>query len=120
MITGLGSDIVQVSRIEDSLRRYGSRFVEKVFVGEERACVDSTNAAERLAARFAAKEAFLKAIGTGLRNCSWQEMEVAKDALGKPTLRLYGRLAALTEGKSIHLSMSHTQESAFAVVVLEG
>jgi holo-[acyl-carrier protein] synthase len=124
MILGVGTDLAEVARIRKSVERFGDRFLTRVFTARERAyAMSKGNWAERLAARFAAKEAGMKAIGTGLsRGVSWQHFEVANEPSGRPTLRLHG--AALNAAndmgvKRISISLTHTKEMAFAVVVLE-
>jgi len=124
MIVGTGVDIIEVARIKAAIDRFGQRFLKRVFTSEEiRYCLSKLNAAERLAARFAAKEAGMKAIGTGLRHgVSWQDLEVVRDPGGRPRLRFSGKAAefAATLGcKSTHLSLSHTAEQAIAHVILE-
>ena len=124
MILGIGTDLAEVDRIGKSVERFGERFLTRIYTPHERAyAMRKANWAERLAARFAAKEAGMKAIGTGLsRGVSWQHFEVANEPSGRPTLRLYGaaRQIADTIGvKRISLSLTHTKETAFAVVILE-
>ncbi|HWI63946.1 MAG TPA: holo-ACP synthase [Symbiobacteriaceae bacterium] len=124
MITGTGVDIVEVDRIAEALSRHGDRFAARVFTpGEIAECWPSEQQrCRRLAARFAAKEAALKALGIGLRGVSWQEIEVVKDGLGKPSLRLTGRLAEIAAAQGVtamHLSLSHCKEYALAQVVAE-
>lgn len=124
MIAGIGVDIVEVSRVAQALERQGDRFAARVFTpGEIAECWPSEQQrCRRLAARFAAKEAALKALGIGLRGVSWQEIEVVKDSLGKPSLRLTGRLAEIAAAQGVtamHLSLSHCKEYALAQVVAE-
>lgn len=124
MILGLGTDLVEVPRIGKSISAYGDRFTHRVFTAGERAYAESkANATERFAARFAAKEAALKAMGTGLRNgIGWTQIEVSNDNAGKPLLHLHGVAAAAAASlgvRRIWLSMTHTRETAIAVVVFE-
>ena len=124
MVFGIGTDIVDISRFERFLREGNTPLIERLFTPAERAyCSERRHSAQHFALRFAAKEAFVKALGTGLRGgLSWQQMEVANDSLGKPELRLSGRAAELfaTQGLSrILLSLSHDGNSAIAVVVVE-
>lgn len=124
MIAGIGVDIIEVERIAQALARHGERFAARVFTpGELAECWPSEQQrSPRLAARFAAKEAALKALGIGLRGVSWQEIEVVKDELGKPSLHLTGRLADIVVKQGItamHLSLSHCKEYAMAQVVAE-
>lgn len=125
MILGTGIDITEVPRIQHALDRYGDRFLKRVFTPEEiRYCMGKPNAAERFAARFAAKEAGMKAIGTGLRGgVTWKDMEVIRLPGQRPQLRYYGRAAEIATAmgyKRVHLSLSHTAEQAIAHVILEG
>lgn len=124
MILGLGTDLVEVSRLEDATRRHPG-FLERVFTpAEMQYCDGQYRRFEGYAARFAAKEAFLKALGTGLRNgISWLDVEVLRHDDGRPELNLHGqaREAAAAKGVArVHLSLSHTRGVGAAVVVLEG
>jgi len=124
MILGVGTDLAEVERIGKSVERFGERFLARVFTVRERAySMRKANWAERLAARFAAKEAGMKAIGTGLTHgVSWQNLEVVNEPSGRPTLFLYGAAleAANAMGvKRISVSLTHTKAMAFAVVILE-
>lgn len=116
-----GVDLVQIQRIVALLDRYGERFTRRVFTPRElSACGQRV---ERLAARFAAKEAVSKALGTGIGRVSWQEIEIANDAAGRPRLELSGRAAELAMELDLHewsISLSHTQEQAIAFVVAAG
>lgn len=126
MIYGIGIDTVEVERIKESILRTAS-FCERVFAESEiKYCKESIEplAYQRFAARFAAKEAFLKAFGTGLREgFALSEIAVLKDNLGKPSIELSGKSLdtyrkAVTEGK-IHLSLTHTDSTAQAIVIIE-
>ncbi|MEP7362422.1 MAG: holo-[acyl-carrier-protein] synthase [Acidobacteriota bacterium] len=124
MILGTGVDLAEVDRIQHSVERYGERFLNRVYTPGEIAYVQrKANKYERYAARFAAKEAGMKAIGTGWRRgVRWQDFEVANLPSGKPTLRLHGVAAQVAEKlgvKSISLSMTHTAQQAMAFVILE-
>ena len=124
MIYGIGTDIVAVERFQRFMDSGNSALIERLFTLDERAkCGGRKDAASCLAARFAAKEAFLKALGTGLRDgISWLEMEVSNNDLGKPELALSGKAAGqfrLKELVRIHLSLSHDGGNAVAMVVLE-
>jgi holo-[acyl-carrier protein] synthase len=124
MILGIGSDLVQVERIRKSIAHYGDRFLNRVYTERERAYASSrANSAERYAARFAAKEAGMKAIGTGLRRgITWKDFEVINETSGQPTLRLSGVALEISETmgvERISISLTHTAETAFAVVILE-
>ena len=124
MIVGTGVDLAEVRRIRDSVERFGARFVDRVFTPGEIAYVErKANRFERYAARFAAKEAGMKAIGTGWkRGVRWKDFEVANLPSGKPTLRLHGEAAKIAREmgvKSISLSITHTSEYGMAHVILE-
>ncbi len=125
MILGTGIDIAEVPRVRAAIERYGQRFVERIYTPAEIAYVErKANRFERYAARFAAKEAGMKAIGTGWRHgIRWQDFEVANLPSGRPTLRLHGAAARIAEEmgvKSIQLSITHTAELGMAQVILEG
>ena len=125
MIVGTGVDIAEVPRIKAAMERFGQRFLSRVFTPEEaRYCLSKVNAAERLAARFAAKEAGMKAIGTGLRHgITWQDLEVVRLPGQRPNLRFSGKALEFADRlgcKRVHLSLSHTKEQAIAYVILEG
>jgi holo-[acyl-carrier protein] synthase len=124
MIYGIGNDIVEVKRFQRFLDEGNLGVLERLLTPEERSkCGLKKDAASCLSARFAAKEAFVKALGTGLRDgISWLDMEVINDALGKPELKLSGKTAEIYNSKQlgkIHLSLSHDSGSAIAMVVLE-
>jgi holo-[acyl-carrier protein] synthase len=124
MILGIGTDLAEVGRIRRSIAQFGDRFVHRIYTDQERAYASSkANAAERFAARFAAKEAGMKAIGTGWRRgVTWKDFEVVNERSGRPTLTLSGvaREVADQLGVSrISISLTHTQEMAFAIVILE-
>jgi holo-[acyl-carrier protein] synthase len=124
MIVGTGIDIVEVARIAASVERFGERFVNRVFTANEILyCQSKQNAMERFAARFAAKEAGFKAIGTGWRNgVTWQDVEVSREPGGRPTICFRGRaaeFAARLGARRASLSISHTAEQAIAQVILE-
>jgi len=124
MIVGTGVDLAEVPRIRASIERYGARFVERIYTPGEIAYVErKANRFERYAARFAAKEAGMKAIGTGWRiGVRWQDFEVANLPTGKPMLLLHGVAAqvALRLGvKNISLSITHTEALGMAHVILE-
>ncbi|MCW5961196.1 MAG: holo-ACP synthase [Pyrinomonadaceae bacterium] len=124
MIVSIGVDIIEVYRIRETIERT-PRFVERVFTEKERAyCVSKgAAAAQSYGARFAAKEAFLKALKTGWRGkVTWHDMEILSDELGAPSLSVRNEARILMENlgaNRIHLSISHTTEHAVAQVVLE-
>jgi len=124
MVLGLGTDLIETRRVQQSIDRFGDRFLERIFsAGEIAYCKRKKNAAESFAARFAAKEAGAKALGTGIsRGVTWKEFEVKREASGKPSLHLSGRAAELAGGlgvKRIQLSLTHSRDLAMAVVVVE-
>jgi holo-[acyl-carrier protein] synthase len=125
MILGIGTDLIEIARIAESIRRYGDRFLQRIFTSREiEYCQRKKNAAESFAARFAAKEAGAKALGTGISHgVGWLELEVTREPSGKPGLQLSGRAAERASGLSVarvSLSLTHTAELALAVVVMEG
>jgi holo-[acyl-carrier protein] synthase len=125
MILGTGVDLAEVARIRDAVERYGQRFITRIYTAGEIAYVErKANRYERYAGRFAAKEAGMKAIGTGWkRGVRWQDFEVANLPSGRPTLRLHGEAAKIAERlgvKSVQLSITHTAELGMAHVILEG
>jgi holo-[acyl-carrier protein] synthase len=124
MIVGTGVDIAEVDRIEAAVKRFGDRFLKRVFTpAEVRYCLGKPNTAERLAARFAAKEAGMKAIGTGLRHgITWHDVEVVRYPGQRPVLKFSGKAAEFASRlgcKRTHLSLSHTTDQAIAHVILE-
>jgi holo-[acyl-carrier protein] synthase len=124
MVLGLGTDLIETKRVQESIARFGERFLERIFTaGEIAYCTRKKNAAESFAARFAAKEAGAKALGTGIsRGVSWKEFEVKREASGKPSLHMSGRAAELAEAmgvRRIQLSLTHSRELAMAVVAIE-
>ena len=124
MILGLGTDLVEVSRIDKSITTFGERFTQRVFTAGERAYVGSkANTAERYAARFAAKEAAMKALGTGWASgVGWLQIEVTNEDSGRPVLRLHGVAEAVAGRMGVEriwLSLTHTSQNACAVVILE-
>ncbi len=124
MVLGLGTDLIEIERVQQSLDRFGERFMRKVFTaGEVAYCQRKKHAAESFAARFAAKEAAAKALGTGIsRGISWQEIEVQRQPGERPTLHLSGRAADRANAMGVHhfqLSLTHSRDVAMAVVIAE-
>jgi holo-[acyl-carrier protein] synthase len=124
VIVGTGIDLAEVARIRSSIERFGAKFTDRIFTPGEVAYVErKANKFERYAARFAAKEAGMKAIGTGWkRGVRWQDFEVANLPSGKPTLRLHGvaaEFAARLKVRNVSLSITHTAELGMAHVILE-
>ena len=125
-ILGLGTDIVEIERLRQSLARTGEAFLAKVYTPDEQAAMPAAESRrlEYLAGRWAAKEAFSKALGTGMcADCAFVEIEVLSDDRGKPFIRLLGateETARRLGVARIHVSISHERELATAFVVLEG
>lgn len=124
MIFGTGIDLAEVPRIREAMARYGERFRDRIYTPGEIAYVErKANKFERYAARFAAKEAGMKALGTGWRRgVRWKDFEVVNLRSGRPTLVLHGRASeiALEAGvRAISLSLTHTAESGMAFVIFE-
>ena len=122
MIVGVGCDIIEIERIARAIK--SESFIRRVFTAEEAAYCQrrGQQAAASFAARFAAKEAVLKALGTGLREGSLQEIAVANGALGKPLVQLSGHFAMLAKQlgvKNIQISLSHSRDFAVAYVIME-
>jgi len=124
MILGVGIDIVDIERMERILARRGERFVRRVFTpSEERYCSAARRPALHFAARFAAKESLLKSLGRGLGAGGFREIEVVREKGGRPAIRLSGKIrdvAAAAGVEVFHLSLSHTDTSAVAMVIAEG
>lgn len=122
MIAGVGIDIVDIKRIGRLVERHGGRFVERVFSPEEIAyCGAKKNSAESYAARFAVKEAFVKAMGTGIIR-GMKFTDVSLEFIGRPVIKLSGAAKAAAQAKgitSMHASISHEKEHAVALVILE-
>lgn len=124
MIVGSGIDLVEIARIQHSMDRFGSRFLNRIFTSAEQAyCRRKRNAAESFAARFAAKEAAAKALGTGIsQGVNWLEIEVVRAPSGKPDVCFHGRaaqIAARLGARRGALSLTHGSGLAMASVLLE-
>ncbi|MGQ9689635.1 MAG: holo-ACP synthase [Desulfobaccales bacterium] len=126
MIYGIGVDLVRVDRLARALKRYGDRFLQRVFTDREIAYCQgrAKQGVYQFAQRFAAKEAFSKALGVGLRQdgIRWREVEVLPDSRGKPEIQVSGRAAQLCAERGIkgmHLSLTDEDNHAVAMVVLE-
>jgi holo-[acyl-carrier protein] synthase len=125
MIVGTGIDLIEIGRIQHSVERYGARFLNRVFTdAEQEYCLRKRAAAESFAARFAAKEAAAKALGTGIsRGVHWLEIEVVREPSGKPGVAFHGNAARIASGLGVSraaLSLTHTATLAMASVLLEG
>jgi len=115
-MASIGTDIEQISRIEQAMART-PRFAERVFTAAERAyCEARAHPAQHYTARFCAKEAFAKAIGEPM---SWQEVEVLRGESGPPSIHAHGKAAELLAGRTVHLTMSHAGDYAVAFVLIE-
>ena len=124
MIYGIGVDLVKISRIQEAVERWGERFYGRVFTeGEKALCLGKSNPIRYWAMRFAAKEAFSKAIGFGMRQgIRWRDIEVTANAMGRPEIRLYGRAREIADQAGIKgsfLTLTDEADYAVAVVVLE-
>jgi holo-[acyl-carrier protein] synthase len=124
VIVGLGLDIAEIDRIEAAIARHGASFLERIYTAREMAyCERHKNKFERYAARFAAKEAAMKALGTGWRRgVRWRDIEVAREPSGKPTLHLEGAARQIANGlnvKNISLTITHSGNLALAQVIFE-
>ena len=124
MIVGIGIDLAEVDRIRAAIERHGARFIARIYTPAEIAYVErKANRFERYAARFAAKEAAMKAIGTGWNHgVTWRDIEVCRQPGGRPTIAFHGKaaeFAAKLGAVHIALSLSHTEDYAIAQVILE-
>lgn len=125
MIVGLGVDIAEVARVKAAIERHGETFLRRLYTAaEQEYCERFKNRYERYAGRFAAKEAAMKALGTGWsRGVRWVDVEVVREKGGRPTIKLAGEARKVAEGmgvKNIALSITHTADQAFAQVIFEG
>ena len=123
MIVGVGIDIVEVERVQRAVERRGQPFLDRIWtVGEQEFGRGSKGWYESLAGRFAAKEAVLKALGSGLRQARWHEVEVEREPWSAPRIKLHGQVAARAEQMGIalwHLSLSHSAHYAVATAIAE-
>ncbi|MCC5832956.1 MAG: holo-ACP synthase [Chlamydiales bacterium] len=122
VINGVGTDIIEVRRIKEAIERHGDRFINRLFTEKERLyCRRYQDSIPRFAGRFAAKEAVLKALGTGLKpDIGWQEIEILNDRQGKPEVHLSARLKRTFPFTHLFVSISHCQEYATATAILVG
>jgi len=114
----VGVDIIEIDRVAQAVKRWGQRFLERIYTPDETAYCQGR--AERLAARFAAKEAVMKALGTGTHGVAWREVEVVRLRSGAPTIVLHGRALQRAQALGIHslaVSLSHSRSYAVASVV---
>jgi holo-[acyl-carrier protein] synthase len=124
MVLGLGTDLIEIERVQASMDRFGERFLDRVFTeGEIAYCMQKKQSAESFAARFAAKEAGAKALGTGInRGVSWKEIEVRREIGQRPTLHFSGRAGELADAmgvRRVQLSLSHSRKLAMAMALIE-
>lgn len=124
MVLGLGTDLIEIERVQASMDRFGERFLDRVFTeGEIAYCMRKKQSAESFAARFAAKEAGAKALGTGInRGVSWKEIEVRREIGQRPTLHFSGRAGELADAmgvRRVQLSLSHSRKMAMAMALIE-
>jgi len=124
-IVGLGVDMIEVGRIDRAMRRWGEAFVRRIYTPAEVARADRSAAGRsaRLAARFAAKEAVMKALGVGWRHMSWREIEIVNDGQGRPSVHLHGAAERVARERGIAtvlVTVSHTHEHAVANAVALG
>jgi holo-[acyl-carrier protein] synthase len=124
LIFGIGIDLVEVDRLRSSAIKFGDKFLNRIFTENEiKYCQTKFNSYQHYAVRFAAKEALLKAIGTGLRSgMTWHQIEIVNDTQAKPSIITYGecqKFLQKLEIKKIELSLSHTKDHGVAVVILE-
>jgi holo-[acyl-carrier protein] synthase len=124
MIYGIGTDLVHIRRIDKVIRRWGERFIHRIYTSDEiKICYSRAFPPSAFALRFAAKEAFSKAVGLGMRKgVRWRDIEVFHFTGGRPGLRLHGRSSDICQEEKItgfHLSLSDEGDYAIAMVVLE-
>jgi len=121
-IVSIGVDISEIQRIKKLIEQHNDRFLSKIYTAAEIAyCNKKVDKYPSFAARFAAKEAVLKALGKGLRDgLNWKDIEVRNDAVGKPYLKLSGKSSDLIGNRKALLSLSHTKDNAIAFVVIQG
>ena len=124
MIAGIGVDVVDIARVRALLDRHGERFLRRVFTEDEAAyAMGGANQAERLAGRFAVKEAVMKALGTGKsQGILWRDVETHRGRLGKPEVRLHGQAVKWLKNRgwgAVHVSITHEGGKAVAFVIIE-
>lgn len=116
MIKGIGVDIIEISRIFDAVRHFGDKFLDRVYTKHEKAYCKKfkTLRYPELAVRFAAKEAYAKALGTGMRGIHWKQIGIVNDKRGKPQIAFEGQVL-----KNVQVSLSHSNNFAVAYVIIE-
>jgi len=125
LIIGCGIDLVKIDRIEKIVKKWGNNFIFRIFTSLEREYCEKKkgNKYQSYAGKFAAKEALLKALGLGLREANWKEIEIKNNELGQPVIDTSGKLKNVVSAKGVSkyfISISHTKEYAVAQVILEG
>lgn len=122
MIQGVGTDIIEIKRVEKAIQRHGKRFLDRLFSSKEQAYCDKHKLSSRhYAGRFAAKEAIAKALGTGFgESLGWLDFEILNETSGKPQVLFSDLLKERLNGAKLHLSISHSQDYATATAILEG
>lgn len=121
MIKGLGNDIIEINRIEKAIVRYGQKFLDRLFSKQEQAyCLKHQKSFRHFAGRFAAKEAIVKALGTGFSGeITWLDIEVINDSLGKPVVHFSKKLQSIYPGTEVLISISHGHDYATAVAIIQ-
>ncbi len=120
-LSGLGNDIIEISRIRQSIERHGAHFLDRLFSQQEQDfCYKYADPVPHFAGRFAAKEAIAKALGTGFgEHLAWHDIEIINDQLGKPIVHLSAALKTKLDNPHIHVSISHSTDYATAVAIWE-
>ncbi len=124
MIVGLGIDIIRIKRLENGINQFGNRYINKIYTcAEIDYCQKYRNAIEHFAGKFSVKEAFMKAIGAGIKQGVWfRDIEVLNYETQKPYIKVYNKAAEYyhkLNSPAIHISITHTEDNAAAVVILE-
>ncbi len=121
MVLGLGSDIIEVQRIESSIARHGQRFLDRIFTkNEQQYCLQHRDSARHFAGRFAVKESIVKAFGLGIgETISWLDIEINNDPKGKPYPSFSPRVQSHFDHPVVHITISHCKEYAMAVAIWE-
>jgi len=121
MVIGIGTDIIEIERIKNSIKKNGDRFLSKIYTPNEiKYCLSKTNKYQHFAARFAAKEAVYKALATGWQELlSWQEIEIFNESTGMPRVTMCGKLKEfLSDDKSLKISISHSKNYVVCVAII--
>jgi holo-[acyl-carrier protein] synthase len=121
MVIGIGTDIIEIDRIKDSIEKYGDRFLSKIYTPAEiEYCLSKSNKYQHFAARFAAKEAVYKALATGWQEVlSWQDIEIFNESTGMPVVTMCGKLKKfLSDDKNLKISISHSKNYVVSVAII--